>query len=150
PAGPLVLPRGQGLAVGREGDDAHLTPWQPAAFPAGGHVPKVDRLVGARRGERLAVRQEGHGGHEADVPLDPAKFFSRGQIPQADLLTLPRSQELAIWGKGDRGNLFVVPLEAAQFFPRGRVAEMEGVPGAPPKKGFGVRAEDEAGEVVRV
>ena len=57
-------------------------------FLARRHVPQLDRLVLAPRGQRLAVRAVRHGVHPVRVSLEGGLFLARRHVPQLDRLVL--------------------------------------------------------------
>src|SRR5258707_717680 len=61
------------------------------------HVPQLDRLVPARRGQRFAVYAPRRRPARPVVPLEDGAFVATGRVPQLDPRILaPRGQRLAV------------------------------------------------------
>src|SRR5262249_20796409 len=82
------------------------------ALLAGRHLPQLDRLVIASRGQHLAVRVEGDGTHRIPVRLEGSLLVTRAQVPQLDP-TVPacRGQRSAIRTEGDGAPCVRVSLQ---------------------------------------
>src|SRR5688572_8437276 len=91
---------------------------------ARGDIPEADRLILARRSQRLPVRREGHAVDRLLVPRECLKRCPRGRIPQTHLLTLKvhGGEDAPVWGEL---YLEALPLEAldhpALDHPRGAI-----------------------------
>src|SRR5260370_1061881 len=77
---------------------------------SGGHLPKADRFVRARGGQRLAVDRKRDGMSLAGVPRKAAEFFAGAKLPETDgVITTRRGERPAVRRSRERLNRTVVP-----------------------------------------
>src|SRR5262249_26382968 len=91
------------LAVGGERDraDEPLEPFEPAHLLAGRRVPQADHLVGARRGQELAVGREGDAAAAPFVPAEEAVPLAQPERGRGVFRGRPRQGQTQ--GQGQTG-----------------------------------------------
>jgi hypothetical protein len=94
--------RGQPPAVGTESRavDPRCVPLERKQFLAARHIPHLDGLVLAGRGQSPAVWAERDAGYVSPVPLKRADRFSIGGVPNSYLMTPARRQPAAFGTEG--------------------------------------------------
>src|SRR5262249_36536006 len=94
---------GQHLAIRAESQAARLDcRFDLLRLGARRHVPKANRLLGAGRGERLAVESKGGTGDGLGVGFKASHVAGVVDIPQADVCSvLQRGEGLAVGSEGE-------------------------------------------------
>src|SRR5262249_44488477 len=121
---PVLVPscRGDELAVRRERQrlDRAPRPLNDAEFLTPCQVPHLDDVV-TGRGQRLAVRRQGHAVTEGPIASSPWKrdLLARGGVPDAKRTVTSGDQRLAVQGEQDGLDQAPFPDETAEFLAGG-------------------------------
>src|SRR4051794_39870516 len=97
---------------------------------AGGHVPQLDRVVTAPRGERLAVRAVRDAVNRLGMPPDGGPLLTRLHVPQPDRPVIARRGERLAVRAVRHPNAFREPpegglFEGGLFFARRHVPKLD-------------------------